>query len=1102
MKGTFLSIVAALIAGIACPAHAQKKPDPALELYFAANAAYNRKLYPIAAGNFQKFLGQFPTHEKAQLARYGLGLSQFRLKQYDRAVNEFLTLKKAPKLDAKIERGRVTLLHAQCLLYSGKADDALIHLTAASANLPAGIHRTGAKAAVADIYFRKQDWLKTVNWTRRLQQDKPTPAQSIRAGYQEAFAQFKSEKFPDSVAVITQTKAKAVAAKSTAWVTRLDYLAGECHMAAGKLPEAEVALAAALNGLQGEDKVDCRYRLAMVKFDQKKWELAQADFELFLRENKMPVNEDARKREADFLVARCMMEQKEIPKADKRFNQVGQGNDEVAARAYLWRGRLYSRDGKYDAAVNAIRPALDKPWYKTSFQPKPGQPRTAIVADIDFEYAIALMLKPAPDWAGAIQFLARIQQRRGDYGQLAEVLSQQAICQHKLKQFNPSFQTTGRFIREQVKHRLIGDMRFLHAENLFLLNRLDEAVKAYTEFLTAEKKHSQRTAAEFRIAQVHHHKQQWAESNKRAVPILLQKPEGKLFEQISFVVGENYFRLGEWASAAGPFESFLALHVTRPKNNPKARPKVNKAPNVDAALMQLGVALARQNKLTNAIEQLEILVTNYGPESPHLPLALSEQGKLLYDTKQRGRARNVLQRFVNERMNKNNAHFQAAGREVGRVHYYLGWIDAEEKRFPQAAENFKIAAANSGGRKAKDGSSLAADAALQQGIAMVDGSDFANAARHLQQVANQYREHPRRAVILYYTGLAFAREKNWNAALGFFKQVVESHPKENFADKALYEWAWCERELKRNKEATARYELLLKQWPTSTLANKVQSELAELNLDAGAQDKVIASLTATMAKLGDSDTDKKLKFELEYQLASAHFKKKDYRNSAVKFEALIERGANHKLLPSIRFQSGEARLALTQSATARDHYLAASKLGGMSRELSESILFRLAETQGLTKQYQEAQKSYEKFLREYKESQWTRNARYGLGYSLEQLGQHNRAIGEYSQLLPQADQKDKRLDKWMVQARFQIGECRFAMKQWDQAMADFVSVSVNAQGFDEWRAKAILEMGRIYRIQNKDKEALERFKEVLTRFKNTTAAKAAQKQLDDLLINR
>ena len=86
------------------------------------------------------------------------------------------------------------------------------------------------------------------------------------------------------------------------------------------------------------------------------------------------------------------------------------------------------------------------------------------------------------------------------------------------------------------------------------------------------------------------------------------------------------------------------------------------------------------------------------------------------------------------------------------MHYYLGWIDAKENRHPQAVENFKIAAANSGGRKSKAGSSLASDATLQQGIAMVNTGDFANAAQHLQKVGNQYREHPRRDLILYYTG--------------------------------------------------------------------------------------------------------------------------------------------------------------------------------------------------------------------------------------------------------------------------------------------------------------------------------------------------------------
>ena len=193
MRGIVLSLIVSFAGGpLATSALAQKKPDPALELYFAANAAYNRKLYPIAAGNYQKFLATYASHEKAQLARYGLGLSQFALKQYDRAVNEF-----RPLLEAKIERGRLTLLHAQCLLYSGKKDEAQARLIAAASNLKAGVHRTGATAAVADLFFAKKDWLKTVVWSRKVGAVKPTKEQAIRAGFLEGFAQYKLEKYKE-----------------------------------------------------------------------------------------------------------------------------------------------------------------------------------------------------------------------------------------------------------------------------------------------------------------------------------------------------------------------------------------------------------------------------------------------------------------------------------------------------------------------------------------------------------------------------------------------------------------------------------------------------------------------------------------------------------------------------------------------------------------------------------------------------------------------------------------------------------------------------------------------------------------------------------------
>ena len=1066
--------------------------DPALELYFAANAAYNRKLYPIAAGNFQSFLARYGAHPKAQMARYGLGLSQFALKQYDKAVLEFLKLLDEQNLDKKIERGRLTLLHAQCLLYANKKDEAQARLVAAASNLPAGVHRTGAIAAVADLFFAKNEWEKTITWARKVQAVKADSGQRIRAGYQEGFALFKLKKYSEAITGLDKTKNVAAAAKAASWVTRINTLLSECHASNKSLDKAELALQKALASLRGASATDAQFRLGTLKFNQQKWLEAQADFENFLRDNKKPENEDPRIREARFHVARCLMEQKETRKADKQFGELGNGADEVAGRAIFWKGRLYSRDGKYAQAANALRTATDKDWYKKGFPAKGGKIPT-IVADIDFEYANALMLQKSPNWKLALQFLQRVQSKRGDYGQMAEVFSQQAICQHKLKQFEPSRQTTERFLAAYAKHGLISDIRFLHAENLFLLNRLDESIIAYQAFIAAHKGHENQLAAEFRIAQVHHHKRAWAESNKLAVPLLARKPEGRLFDQLSFVVGENHFRLGKWAEAITPFESFVAVYVKQPKK-PKGKATLSKVSNLDTALIQVAVSYARLGKKEEALGHLKMLVDNYTTDTTHLPLALAEQGKLYYETDDLKRARQALARFAAERKNPENKIFQAASAEVGRVHYYLGWIDSAENLHPAAANNFEIAAASSGGRKARDGSSLASDAALQQGISMVNASDFEKAAQHLQRVGAQYKDHPRINLVLYYTGLAYARVKNWGAAAGFFKRVIEEHPKAAFADKALYEWAWCERSRKQNKLATERYELLIKQYPQSALLTKVQSELAELNLDVGAQDAVIAKLTDTMKTV----TDPKLKFELQYQLASAHFKKKDYENSARMFEALIEGGNKSKLLSSILFQAGESRLILTETIPAREHFFAAQKASPPAAPLTESIVMRLAETQNRTGQYKEAEKTYRDFIKQWTQSQWLRNARYGIGYALEKQEKYQTAIGEYRQLLPVDIKKKLKLDKWMVQARYQMGECHFNLQQYDKAMAEFVSVDINAQGYPDWQAKAVLEMGRILLVKDDKDEATSRMKEVIKRFPKTKAAVVAQKYLDEI----
>ena len=49
-------LIALCVALLAPPSPAQEAADPALETYFAGNAAYNRKLFPIAAVKYEEFI--------------------------------------------------------------------------------------------------------------------------------------------------------------------------------------------------------------------------------------------------------------------------------------------------------------------------------------------------------------------------------------------------------------------------------------------------------------------------------------------------------------------------------------------------------------------------------------------------------------------------------------------------------------------------------------------------------------------------------------------------------------------------------------------------------------------------------------------------------------------------------------------------------------------------------------------------------------------------------------------------------------------------------------------------------------------------------------
>ena len=1045
--------------------------DPLLEQYFIANAAYNRKLYPVAIEQYKQFLQKNGNHPKADLARRGLAISLYALKLYDKAMPEFSTLLAKPNLEKSINRERLIMLQSKCMLNSGKKDEARKLFIEQLKNLRTPAYKTAALAAICDVSFGKSEWEPVVEWVTKLLASNPTPDQAARGLYQRGFAYYQTKKNKEAVESLSKVSALDA---NPQWKTIAAYLLAECHSILKDYEKAEPAFAEALPGMTGKDAAECQYQLGFIRFRLKKYELAIPDFEAYLKLAKP----DAKGKpalyvdDARFYIARSLLELEEYKQADRKFSTLAKGETANTAKANLWWGRVYSRrKDNYERSAQILGEYIKRLGNKARNLP--------IIDDIQFDYANALIGSKTPEWNLAQAALQQIEGRK-KFGQMAEVVAQRATCLHKMKDFKNSLERTDTFIAGYADHPLMGDTRFLRAENLYLLNRGEEAAKAFTLFINSHKDHKNIFPAQMRLAQIHHLAKRWDQALASARPLLARKPEGRLFTQLSFVVGDCLFRQDKWEESTKPLEDFVAQRVEMTKGD---RRKVTVGPNLDTALIQLAVAYDRSGEKDKALVHLLTLVDHYKSEkpTPHLPLALSEQGRLAFQTGDMKRARIALERFLVEDKANKEPFRNTSPAQRPRVRYYLGWVNASENKHVAAAEHFS---------KVPHDDSLGPDAAFQHGISLINSEEFKVAAKHFPQMIKRFKEHEKMSLLVYYSGLSAAKQEDWGNAGKYFKEVTDVYPKSEFADQALYEWAWAERSLKKNKEATALYEKLLATHPKSPLVIKVKSELAELNIDSGAQEKVIAELTATLEKVEDES----LRETILIQLASAHYKKGDHEISARKFEELLVKYPKSKLTGSMLFQAGESRFNLKETVVARDHFAAAAKISGLDPILAETVTMRLGETQALSGEHKDAVNTYRKFLGQFTESKWLRNAQFGLGYALENSNKHSEAITEYAKLVTDA----KRVDLWTVRARFQTGECYFNMQNYEKAITEFVNIEINFKKYPGWQAKSVLEIGRVLLAQKKREDAIQRFKDVITRYGKEKSALVARQYLDQL----
>ena len=146
----------ALLLALALPSSGEKPArDEAGDLYFSANALYNRGLYELSAGEYRGFLKQHPQHEKAKRARLGLALSLYGMGAYEEAVPLFKQIERDLQ---GTEADEVTVLCGQSLLQLGRYAEAEEVFDRAVRNSSEKRHKQYALSGLTEALFRQEKW--------------------------------------------------------------------------------------------------------------------------------------------------------------------------------------------------------------------------------------------------------------------------------------------------------------------------------------------------------------------------------------------------------------------------------------------------------------------------------------------------------------------------------------------------------------------------------------------------------------------------------------------------------------------------------------------------------------------------------------------------------------------------------------------------------------------------------------------------------------------------------------------------------------------------------------------------------------------------------
>lgn len=1059
-KTVFISVLVFFLCSTLFVFESSGQEDKSTEKYYVANALYNKGLYKLAITQYNTFLDQYPDSSKFLSGKLGLALSYYGLAQFDKAEPIFAELadnEKAP------QQQLVHNLLGECLLNAGKPAEAEIafrwcvehgkerlymelpgieqkhlespNISMATVNDLDPLERS--YAGLIESLYQQSKWNQVIAFTDELLKIAPKSEFANRAKLLTALAYYELKEYKSSIASLDPI----FSSKDTKYIAQAYLLLADCHFKLGKAEEAKKNYNIVISEFKKSDLAcTALFRVGTIFYQEKSYEKSAQLFSTLIA----TYPQSTFVEESSLYLGRCCLNLKNYNKAESVFSKLT-ASKTIGCKATIWLARTFSRQNQFDKAADILKNGMDK------FSTSPDYP------SLVFNYGELLMMQNKYDEATDIFYKALGFFKEGKLA--ADSTRLIAFSLNRKKSYNESLKVCNDFLEKFKTNSHVNDVKFLKAENLYFLNKYDDAKDIYQKFIPWKDGNKQRYANEsaYRLAEIYIKQKDYKQALDNLSIILNEPPANPFFDQLYYMSGYCSFKTKNYEKAILFFKQFMTQH---PKDK-----------NIDAVLIYSAVSYAELSNNTAAVPLLDKLINEY-PESFYLDQAYMELGKYYYSANDFPTSQKYFEVIADKYKD---------GKFAPHAKYYLGWVALGNGDYQKAIYRFDSVV------KDHPNHILAADSQFQKALVLIKQGKYKEAEPELKNFMNNYKSNLDEAS--FYYAISVARRGDNKESNRLFEKFLTNYPNSKLKGEALYEMAWNARALDQSDIAKQYYQKYVESEKSDDKQEAILFELAELEYDTKNYDRAIEILN----KLLTGSLDPQLKEKVLYRKGWSYMEKNQPYEAMKVFENLMYEYPNSDYTAIAGYQAGEKRLADKEYESAYTDFKKAAEMSAkVNSDAREQILLRLGETQTLTDRWLDAEKTFKSFISTYPDSKFYYRAKMWSGWALENLKRYQEAIEQYSSVV-----NTKQNSSIAARSQFQIGECYFSMKQYDNAIIAFVKVETDYD-FPEWTSKALLETARVLIVQNKNSEANLILKKVSSTYKGSEEASLAA----DLLAAR